>query len=326
MSIMEQLRDFLQTQFQLAPETQDKLFATLLILALIAFFRWLALRFINQRLYENTRALYAWRKAVEYLVFIVGAVLIGRIWLVGMQSILTYLGILSAGLAIALSDLVSNLAGWAFIVTQRPFAVGDRIEIGEYAGDVIDVRLFQFSLLEIGRRIDAEQSTGRILHVPNGIVFKETFANYSQGLPFIWNEIPILVTFESDWEKAKAILTEVIQTYAPPVDRQQLKQRRVKGMRFVISYNNISPAVYTEIASSGVLITLRYLVQPRQCRNSEQIIYEAILRAFQPHDDLDFAYETQREYIHYMEKKRPSFDPPSTTISPAEAEQPAKSR
>ncbi len=316
--MLENIQNFLQAQFQLSPETQDKVFATLLILLLVMLVRWVSFRYVNQRFHDNTRALYNWRKAVDYTVFIVGAVIIGRIWLAGIQSMLTYLGILSAGLAIALQDMISNLAGWVFIVTRRPFAVGDRLEVGEFSGDVIDIRLFEFSMLEVGGRIDAEQSTGRILHVPNGRVFKDILANYSQGLPFIWNEIPILVTYESDWEKAKAILTEVINTYAPQVDRHQLRQRQVKGMRFVISYSNIAPAVYTQIASSGVLLTLRYLVQPRQRRDSEQIIHEAILRAFQPHDDIDFAYETQREYIHYQEKKRPSYDPPSATFGQGE--------
>lgn len=313
--MFENLQTFLQAQFQLSPETQDKIFATILIFLLIMLLRWVSFRYVNQRFHESTRALYNWRKAVDYTAFILGMILIGRIWLAGIQSMLTYLGILSAGLAIALQDMISNLAGWVFIVTRRPFAVGDRLEVGEFSGDVIDIRLFEFSMLEVGGRIDAEQSTGRILHVPNGRVFTDILANYSQGLPFIWNEIPILVTYESDWEKAKAILIEVINTYAPQVDRHQLKQRQVKGMRFVISYTNIAPAVYTQIASSGVLLTLRYLVQPRQRRDSEQVIHEAILRAFQLHGDIDFAYETQREYIHYQEKKRPSYDPPSATFN-----------
>jgi small-conductance mechanosensitive channel len=308
--MFEFFREFLQNQLQISPETQEKLFTSLLILFMVLAVRWFGFRAVNQRFEEDTRNLYNWRKAIDYTSFVVGAILIGRIWLVGLQSMMTYLGILSAGLAIALQDLVSNLAGWVFIVTRRPFTVGDRLQVGEFAGDVIDIRLFEFSLLEIGNRIDAEQSTGRILHVPNGRVFSEILANYSQGLPFIWNEIPIMVTFESDWEKAKAILTEIMQTHTPPVDRHQLKQRQVKGMRFVISYNHINPTLYTEIAHSGVRLTIRYLVQPRQKRDSEQIIHEAILRAFARHDDIDIAYETQREYIHYMEKKRPSTEPP----------------
>jgi small-conductance mechanosensitive channel len=314
--MIETIREFLQNQFQLNPDTQEKLFTTLVIILIMIVVRWIALRYVNKRFLENTKALYTWRKAIEYTIYIVGVILIGRIWLVGLQSLLTYLGILSAGLAIALQDPIMDLVGWLFIVTRRPFSVGDRVEVGDYSGDVIDIRLFQFSMLEIGKRIDAEQSTGRVLHVPNGRVFKDVFANYSQGLPFIWNEIPILVTYESDWEKAKALLEKVINTYAPDVDQQKLKQRQIKGMRFVISYSNIEPTVYTEIASSGVLLTIRYLVRPKKKRGSEQIIHEAILRAFAPHEDIDFAYETQREYIHFQEKKRAPVDPFEPFVQP----------
>ena len=316
--MLDSLQKFLQSQFHLSPETQSKLFATLFILLVVLIVRWASLRYVNKRFLENTRALYTWRKGIEYSVYIIGGILIGRIWLVGLQSILTYLGILSAGLAIALQDPIVNLVGWMFIVTRRPFSVGDRVEVGDHSGDVIDVRLFQFSLLEIGKRIDAEQSTGRVLHVPNGRVFTTVIANYSQGLPFIWNEIPILVTYESDWEKAKTILTDVINAHAPHVDREMLKQKQIKEMRFVISYNNTSPAIYTKIESSGVLLTIRYLVQPKHRRGSEQTIHEAILRAFAPHEDIDFAYETQREYIHYQEKKQVNIDPPELTIRPAD--------
>ncbi len=169
--MLESLREFLQIQFKISPETQEKLFTTLLIILVMIVVRWVMLRYVNQRFHGNTRTLYTWRKTVEYSVYIVGGILVGRIWLVGVQSLLTYLGILSAGLAIALQDPIMNLVGWVFIVTRRPFSVGDRVEVNDFAGDVIDVRLFSFSLLEIGKRIDAEQSTGRVLHVPNGRVF-----------------------------------------------------------------------------------------------------------------------------------------------------------
>ncbi|PID86646.1 MAG: mechanosensitive ion channel protein MscS [Chloroflexi bacterium] len=316
--MLEVIRSFLQAQFQLSVESQDKLLTTFLILLIMVVLRWVTLRYVNNRFLEDPRALYNWRKASTYTIYTIGAILIGRIWLAGLQSVMTYLGILSAGLAIALQDPIVNLVGWLFIVTRRPFTVGDRIEVDEYSGDVIDIRLFQFSLLEIGTRIDAEQSTGRVLHMPNGIAFKKVFANFSQGLPFIWNEVPILVTFESDWEKAKAILVDVINNHAPPVDQKQLKQRQIRGMRFVISYSKITPTVYTTIESSGVLLTIRYLVQPKEKRDSEQIIHEAILRAFAPHEDLDFAYETQREYIHFKEKKRVPIAPPEYSVFPDE--------
>ncbi|MCH7585121.1 MAG: mechanosensitive ion channel, partial [Acidobacteria bacterium] len=81
------------------------------------------------------------------------------------------------------------------------------IQIGEHKGDVIDIRAFRFTLFEIaGERVDAEQPTGRLLHVPNGLVFTEPLANFTEGFQYVWHEIPVLVTFESNWETAQQIL------------------------------------------------------------------------------------------------------------------------
>jgi small-conductance mechanosensitive channel len=303
--MIESVRQLVGVYLQLEPALQARLLSSLLIILALWLLSVVARRFVYRRFQADPRALYSWRKVTEYLFVILGIFLVGRIWLAGIQSLATYLGLLSAGLAIALQDLIVNLAGWAFVIWRRPFVVGDRIEIGEHAGDVIDIRLFEFSLLEIGNRIEAEQSTGRIIHVPNGKIFTEALINFSQGLPYIWNEIPVLITFESNWQKAKALLTAILHEHAPDVGEEAREYVRRVGGRFVISYTNVDPTVYTRVAASGVLLTLRYMIDPRQRRNSEQLIWEAILRAFATHWDVEFAYETQREFDHWRERKRP---------------------
>ena len=82
---------------------------------------------------------------------------IGRLWLEGIGTLVTYLGLLSAGIAIALQDLIVALAGWMFIVWRRPFVVGERLEIDGQMGDVLDIRLFPFSMPEIGRPITPQK-------------------------------------------------------------------------------------------------------------------------------------------------------------------------
>jgi hypothetical protein len=106
-----------------------------------------------------------------YFVSLIGLLVIGRIWLTGMETLVTFLGLLSAGIAIALKDPLINIAGWVYILARKPFNVGERIEINNVAGDVIDIRIFQFSILEIGNWVQADQSTGRVLHIPNGVIF-----------------------------------------------------------------------------------------------------------------------------------------------------------
>ena len=304
---MDSIRDFFQFFYiNLDPETQTRIITTLVILLVLIVVRFVGRRFVFRRYQGNTRALYNARKVVQYTVVALGLILIGRIWLEGVQSLATYLGLVSAGLAIALQDPVVNMAGWLFIVGRRPFVVGDRIQIDDIVGDVIDISVFQFSMIEIGGgRLYSEQSTGRVIHVPNGIVFKESIINTHQGLPLIWNEIPVMVTFESDWRKAKKLVAAIINRLAPDVSKAAQRYARRADKRFVISYGNVTPTVYTEVTDSGVLLTMRYMVDPRKRRNSEMVIWEAVLDAFGRHYDIDFAYPTQREYIHFQERPQP---------------------
>jgi small-conductance mechanosensitive channel len=65
-----------------------------------------------------------------------------------------------------------------------------------------------------GSTLHADQYTGRLFYVPNAVMFTEPVANYTEGSDFIWHEILVLVTFESDWEAAKAIILEEIQAIA----------------------------------------------------------------------------------------------------------------
>ena len=179
--------------------------------------------------------------------------------------------------------------------------VGDRIEIAQHAGDVIDVRIFQFTLLEIGNWVDADQSTGRMIHVPNGRVLSDVVANYNRGFQYIWNEVAVLVTFESNWREAKAILERIATQHAASVTGEAARQIEEASRQFMIVYNKLTPTVYTSVRDSGVLLTVRYLCDPRQRRTTTEAIWEDILTGFAQRPDIDFAYPTTRFYENTTE-------------------------
>lgn len=296
------LTDWLTATLGFDSQVEIRLLYSAAVIVAVILLRRLFL-FVLFRRVEDVRLRYNWSKASAYAATVIAIVALGRIWFEGLASLWTFFGLLGAGLAIALRDLVADLAGWGFIVWRRPFEVGDRIQIGEHAGDVIDIRLFQFTVLETGNWVEADQSTGRILHVPNAKVLSDALANYTRGFPYIWNEMKVLVTFESDWRRAKELLLEVARRHSEGVVEDMRQRVQEAARRFLIYYPTLTPTVYTSVRESGVLLTIRYLTEARKRRGTEQAIWEDVLAAFAAEPEIDFAYPTWRFYDHAREGK-----------------------
>ncbi|MFC1839429.1 mechanosensitive ion channel family protein [Thermodesulfobacteriota bacterium] len=292
---IDTLKQLVDEYLNLSPEMTEKLFLSIIIFLLLSGGKLLINIIIKKRV-EDATGSYRWRRAVLYTYTILLIVLIGPIWIRGITSLTTFLGLASAGIAVAMHDTIANLAGWFFIIWRKPFKVGDRIEVGEIAGDVIDIRIFQFSIIEIGNWVDADQSTGRIVHVPNSKVLREPLANSHIGFEYIWHEIPILITFESDWKRAKQLLKNIAREYIERLSEGAQDQIRRAAKKYLIFYGALTPIVYTTVKDSGVLLTIRYLVDPRQRRSTEQNIWEAVLDTFGIEKNIDFAYPTTRFY------------------------------
>jgi small-conductance mechanosensitive channel len=300
---MQNITEWIEKTTKLPPELQLRLFTSIAVVLILWMLRTLIVGIVWRKT-EDVRIRYRWQKTSSAIAFFIAALVIGRIWLEGVQSLATFFGLLSAGLAIALKDLVTGVAGWIFIAWKRPLSVGDRIQIGQYAGDVVDIGVFKFTLMEIGNWVDADQSTGRILHIPNGMVLNEVVSNYTTGFQYIWNEISVMITFESNWERAKAILHRIAAKHAKDVSDTAQKRLKEASRRFMIFYNILTPTVYTSIKQNGVALTIRYLCEPRHRRGSSQAIWEDILREFAACDDVAFAYPTQRFYDNRLEGKQ----------------------
>ncbi len=260
-----------------------------------------ALKFFTAKLVcrqvDDDKRRYHIRRTISYVYTFIVVIVIGSIWFKGIASLSTFLGLASAGLAVAMHDTIANMAGFFFIEARKPFRVGDRIQLEDFKGDVIDIRLFQFSIVEVGNWVDADQSTGRIVHVPNSLVLRSPLSNYHIGFEYIWNEIPILITFESNWKKAKELLLGIGRENAEYLSQGAQAQIRHAAQKYLIVAGKLTPTVYTSVKDSGVMLTIRYLVDPRQRRGTEQKIWENILDAFAQEPDIDLAYNTTRFYV-----------------------------
>lgn len=297
------MENWIEQYWGIAPSFQLKLLYTLVATLLIIVIRFTILKYLLNSVTE-LKDRYTYTRTVKIIFGLVWLFSIITIWVSAFGSLATFLGLISAGLAIALKDLIVNTAGWLFIMTRRPFRIGDRIEIGNNQGDVIDIRIFQFTINEIGNWVDADQSTGRIIHIPNGKVFTQPQASYNQGFSHIWNEIGVLITFESDWEKAKGLLSEIVNKHATHLSKPAARKLMEASRKYMILYSKLTPIVYTSVKESGIMLTMRYLITPHRRRSSEEAIWEGVLKEFAQHKDIDLAYPTQRVFFNPQEGKQ----------------------
>lgn len=298
---MDEIANILQKATGITPVNQSKILISVLILVALGLIRFALLKIV-WRITEEPKTRYNWRRSVSFIIGFLTLVLIGGVWIEAIGQFGAFLGLLTAGLAIALKDPLTNIAGWIFILSRKPFNLGDRIQIGEHAGDVIDIRLFQFTLLEIGNWVQADQSTGRIIHVPNGIVFTKTQSNYSAGFNYIWNEMTVVVTFESNWSMAKEILNRIVRDHLEELSADAEQKIIEASKKYMIKYKHLTPIVYTSLEASGIKLTMRYMCDPRKRRSTENLIWEDVLKEFAKHKEIEFAYPTQRFFTRPSEK------------------------
>jgi small-conductance mechanosensitive channel len=269
-----------------------KIITVVLILLFAYILRGIIVRIIHKNM-KDMKAFYKTKQLINYVYIVFVVIMLFSFWNKS-SSLSTYFGLASAGIAIALSDLLINMAAWLFIIIKKPFAVGDRVEIDGNAGDVIDQRLFQFTVMEIGNWVQSDQSTGRMVHIPNQTVFKHALFNYSSGFKYIWNEVHVILTFESDYKKAKGLFQKVADRHSLQQTEDMENALKEASKKYMIYYKNLTPIIYTEVKDSGVMLSIRYLCAPQQRRTTTEKIWEDILDITEAHHDIDLAYSTFR--------------------------------
>ena len=143
----------------------SKVFGSVVLILLLVTLKNVINRIIKKQVKSN-RAIYKWQRVNTNIIYGVAVLFLAIIWLTGIKSLTTFIGIITAALAFALKDIVTDLAGYLFVLAKQPFTIGDRIEIKGIKGDVLQFDWFQITLLEVGNWVDSEQSTGRIIYLP----------------------------------------------------------------------------------------------------------------------------------------------------------------
>jgi small-conductance mechanosensitive channel len=268
---------------------------------------WLA-KIIGDKLIDayvtDPRRHYRLRQLLTTLITLLGAALIGIFWARLLQKTSTFLGLVAAGLAIALREPLLSVAARVAVFAGRIYVVGDRIEIDKMSGDVIDIGFVYTRIMEIGNWISGDQYTGRILQFPNNKIFGAAVFNYTKAFHYVWDEAQLAITYDSNMKAATDILLEVGNNYT----REFLEgaERQVHQMQryFAVETFELKPQVYVKVTTNWVGLTMRYIVHPKKRRVASTYIYREIFDRIFQRDDIQIGSDTMNITVEQAKSER----------------------
>lgn len=266
------------------------------VLALVFYFlSRLARRQVREQIGDINRR-HAIRKGIKYgyvLLLVLTAVALFADALAGFGTVLA---LILAGVAVALQDVLKSVVGWIYVSTRSGVEVGSRVEVDGVTGDVIDIGVLKTTVLEIGNLVYGRQSTGRLVTIPNYRMLAGSVLFSSPENLFIWQELKFLVTYESDWQRAEAVMREIADEFHAELAPELARGFRAMERRYAFKYGKLTPIVYVVAAASGVELTVRFLTHDRRRRGSSDRITRRVLAAFERESNVDLAYPTWRIY------------------------------
>lgn len=233
------------------------------------------------RAIEDKKTRYTVNKVSSILAVIVLLVILVRIWVADTASLLVSLGVIGAGIAIGLQDVFKNFIGGFIIIGARLYEVGDRIEIGGEIGDVIDIGVMNTTLLELGGWVHGDQPTGRVTFLPNGKVITQQVHNYTKDHSFIWEELTIPITYDSDWKQAKEIMLGIVKQETTRITEEAEKEVERLGEKYYFPRKVVEPSVYLTPTDNWITFHVRYVTYARERRPFRAKLFEMIIERLQ---------------------------------------------
>lgn len=245
----------------------------LLILVVVTY----SIRRSIPRYFHESYKRYTISKITEFSAYFLGLVFLSVVFSDTLGNLAVILGAATAGIALALKELIVSMAGWLAISFGDTYRVGDRVQISGVKGDVIDVGLVRTTLMELGEWVQGDLYTGRIVRVANGNVFAGATYNYSRDLPFLWDEIVVKITTESDVMQARQIFHSIVSDAVDGyVSDAKLAWERLKE-KYLVEDETIDPLITMVIQDNKYEFTLRYPVDYRQRRIVRDQIFSSIV-------------------------------------------------
>ena len=257
-------------------------------MAASAAIRWIVGIFLSRSDNESVQTKFWTRQGVSLLAAVVLILGLLSIWFNDPTRLATALGLVSAGLAFALQQVVTSIAGYFVILRGSTFTVGDRISMGGVRGDVVRLGFIQTTIMEMGQPpsvqgadpamwVKSRQFTGRIVTVTNSKIFAEPVFNYTRDFPFIYEEMPIPIAIDADDKRVEAILLDAARQHAIDPDSIAADAKEDLQKRFGVEPIDLEPSVYYRITDNWLELSVRFIVPTHRIRSAKDAMSRTIL-------------------------------------------------
>ena len=232
------------------------------------------------RYVQDSRRRYQLMLVRRICLWSLAAIIVGFSFASELGSAVTFAGLLTAGVAVAMQSVLVSTVGYFFLIGKYGIRVGDRVQIGEVNGEVIDLGLVRMYLMEFGGR-GSLAPTGRVVAFANSVVFQVTTGLFKQipGVNFTWHELtlalPAGVDYASTKEKLTAAVIEALKDYQEEIDRQTQEIQRTTNAR---TGGDALPTVQLKFSPHAVEAHVRYPVHLQFAVETDERVSQALLQ------------------------------------------------
>jgi small-conductance mechanosensitive channel len=230
------------------------------------------------RYVQDTRRRYQFLLLRRIALWCVVVVIVGFAFASELGSIVTFAGLIAAGLAVAMQSVLVSIVGYFFLIGKYGIRVGDRVQIGEVTGEVIDLGLVRLHLMELNGHGQLGP-TGRVVAFANSIVFQVSNGLFKQihGVNFVWREITLSLPPGIDYAAAKRKLSAAV-TNVLMEDREEILRQTKEIQRATSSSygGDAQPRVQLSFSATGVEAYIRYPVHLQNAGEMEERVSQAV--------------------------------------------------
>ena len=274
MAIIEDIQAFMTGSFDYVSVV---LYYGLVIIGLFLFYKIVSLifkrllfRFAKTKR-ERSNAiifLHLWR----YVFILITLIVLIFAYTGSLEGLGLSAALLTAAMGWALQRPISGIAGWLMVIISKPFRIGDRISVDKVRGDVVNITLTHIYIGEIGGTTGSDEPSGRVVLVPNSKLFESDIINYTLMDDYVTDEVSVIITFDSNLEKAKNIWIQSAKTATKGFETEE------------------KPEIFTYFSNNGIKLTVRFKTMAEKRERVKSDITNTIYNEVSKVKDVRFAY------------------------------------